>query len=119
MCGAIATWAGIVVASGGPAGFFASYEEYLQNTAEFANVIGVIWPVMGCGLVMSDRICLVVTTEGTVRVFLAAHLRALQSEYDVTVVANVTNPELLGNIGVRGTLVPVSLERRIAPWRAT
>jgi len=65
---------------------------------------------------MSDRICLVVTTEGTVRVFLAAHLRALQSEYDVTVVANVTNPELLGDIGVRGTLVPVSLERRIAPW---
>jgi hypothetical protein len=53
VCGAIATWAGIVVASGGPAGFFASYEEYLQNTAEFANVIGVIWPVMGCGLVMS------------------------------------------------------------------
>ena len=65
---------------------------------------------------MSDRICIVVTTEATVRVFLAAHLRALQSDYEVTVVANVTNPGLLGEIGVRGALVPVPLERRIALW---
>lgn len=66
---------------------------------------------------MSDRICMVVTTEATVRAFLAPHLRALQSEYALTVVTNTTNPGLLADIGVQGTLVVMPFERPIAPWR--
>jgi lipopolysaccharide/colanic/teichoic acid biosynthesis glycosyltransferase len=65
---------------------------------------------------MSDRICMVVTTEATVRVFLAAHLKALQSDYDLTVVANASSAGLLREMGVRGTLIALPLERRIAPW---
>jgi hypothetical protein len=52
-CGAIVMWAGIVVATGGPGGFFSSYEDYLQSTAEFGSVLAVVWPVLGCGIVMS------------------------------------------------------------------
>jgi lipopolysaccharide/colanic/teichoic acid biosynthesis glycosyltransferase len=65
---------------------------------------------------MSDRICMVVAAEVTVRAFLAAHLRALHSQYEITVVANATNAELLSESGVRGTLVPIRIERRVAPW---
>jgi len=65
---------------------------------------------------MSDRICMVVAAEATLRAFLIPHLRALQSEYDITVVANVTNPELLKEAGLRGSLVPIRIERRVSPW---
>jgi lipopolysaccharide/colanic/teichoic acid biosynthesis glycosyltransferase len=65
---------------------------------------------------MSDRICIVVTTEATVRVFLAAHLRALQSDYDITVVTNTSKAAFLQEMGVRGTLIPLPVERRIMPW---
>jgi lipopolysaccharide/colanic/teichoic acid biosynthesis glycosyltransferase/glycosyltransferase involved in cell wall biosynthesis len=63
------------------------------------------------------RVCLVASFEGTVQVFLAPHLRALQEHYDVTVVVNTTNPALLGELGVDGTLAPVRIERRVSPWR--
>jgi lipopolysaccharide/colanic/teichoic acid biosynthesis glycosyltransferase/glycosyltransferase involved in cell wall biosynthesis len=66
---------------------------------------------------MKRRICVVVANELTVRVFLAPHLRVLQSHYDVTVVVNTTNPALLDDLGVQGTLVPLRIERRTAPWR--
>jgi len=52
-CGAIVTWAGIVLATGGPSGFFSSYEDYLQSTTDFGSVLAVAWPVLGCGIVMS------------------------------------------------------------------
>jgi lipopolysaccharide/colanic/teichoic acid biosynthesis glycosyltransferase/glycosyltransferase involved in cell wall biosynthesis len=62
------------------------------------------------------RICIVVAHELTVRAFLAPHLRALQSHYDVTVVVNTTNVALLEELGVEGTLVPLRIERYVAPW---
>lgn len=66
---------------------------------------------------MKRRICIVVAKELTVRVFLAAHLRVLQSHYDVTVVVDTTNVALLEELGVEGTLAPLRIERRTAPWR--
>ncbi|HEY7287838.1 MAG TPA: O-antigen polysaccharide polymerase Wzy [Vicinamibacterales bacterium] len=48
-----ATWAGIVVTSSGLGALFSSYEDYLQATAEYGSVFAVLWPVLGCGLVMS------------------------------------------------------------------
>ena len=51
--GAITTWVALVVASGGPAALFMSYEDYLQATSEFGGAFAFIWPVLGCGVVMS------------------------------------------------------------------
>jgi hypothetical protein len=51
--GAIATWCAIVVFSGGLGALFSSYEDYLQTTGDFGTVFAVIWPVLGCGIVMS------------------------------------------------------------------
>jgi lipopolysaccharide/colanic/teichoic acid biosynthesis glycosyltransferase/glycosyltransferase involved in cell wall biosynthesis len=66
---------------------------------------------------MRRRVCMVVASEMTVRVFLAPHLRAMQSQYDVTVVVNTTNVALLEELGVDGTLAPLRIERHTAPWR--
>jgi hypothetical protein len=46
-------WVGTVVMSGGLRSLFASYEDYLQATAEYGQLFAVLWPVLGCGLVMS------------------------------------------------------------------
>jgi lipopolysaccharide/colanic/teichoic acid biosynthesis glycosyltransferase/UDP-N-acetylglucosamine:LPS N-acetylglucosamine transferase len=63
------------------------------------------------------RLCLVTASEGTVRVFLAPHLRAMQRHYDITLVVNTANTALLHELGVDGTLVRVRIERRVSPWR--
>jgi lipopolysaccharide/colanic/teichoic acid biosynthesis glycosyltransferase/glycosyltransferase involved in cell wall biosynthesis len=63
---------------------------------------------------MKRRVCVVAASEGTVRVFLAPHLRAMQ-HYDVTVAVNTGNPRLLDEIGVIGTLAPIRIERRLSP----
>ena len=51
--GAVATWSLIVVATGGLTGFFVSYIQYRQMTADLGPVLGVIWLVLGCGIVLS------------------------------------------------------------------
>jgi lipopolysaccharide/colanic/teichoic acid biosynthesis glycosyltransferase/UDP-N-acetylglucosamine:LPS N-acetylglucosamine transferase len=66
---------------------------------------------------MKRRVCMVVASEMTVRVFLVPHLRALQSRYDVTVVVNTANGALLKELGVTATLAPIHLERGVAAWR--
>jgi lipopolysaccharide/colanic/teichoic acid biosynthesis glycosyltransferase/glycosyltransferase involved in cell wall biosynthesis len=66
---------------------------------------------------MKRRACVIVASEMTVRVFLATHLRVLQSQYDLTVVVNTANAGLLRELGVDGTLAPLALERRASMWR--
>ena len=66
---------------------------------------------------MKRRVCFVVASEMTVRAFLRSHLRAMQSDYDITIVVNTSNDRLLRDLGVEGTLAPVRIERRISPWR--
>ena len=51
--GALAVWGAIVLATGGITGFFASYADYLDSTSEFGPVLAVVWPVLGCGIVMA------------------------------------------------------------------
>ena len=51
--GAIVLWSGIVVAASGLAGFFGSYGEYLQAVGEFSGPMSVVWPALGCGIVLS------------------------------------------------------------------
>jgi lipopolysaccharide/colanic/teichoic acid biosynthesis glycosyltransferase/glycosyltransferase involved in cell wall biosynthesis len=66
---------------------------------------------------LKRRLCVAAASEGTVRAFLAPHLRAMQRRYDVTLVVNTVDPGLLNELGVDGLLLPVSIERRISPWR--
>jgi hypothetical protein len=51
--GASALWCGVVVTTGGTAGFFASYAEYLQMTTEYSGTLTLVWLALGCGIVMS------------------------------------------------------------------
>jgi O-antigen polysaccharide polymerase Wzy len=51
--GALAAWCAIVVLTGGVTGFFASYADYLDATSDFGPTLAVVWPVLGCGLVIA------------------------------------------------------------------
>jgi O-antigen polysaccharide polymerase Wzy-like protein len=51
--GALATWGGIVISTAGLLGFFIPYEDYLQATADFGTTLGVVWVVLGAGVVMT------------------------------------------------------------------
>jgi O-antigen polysaccharide polymerase Wzy len=51
--GALATWCGIVLSVGGATAFFSAYDDYLQMTSEFGTTLAVVWPVLGCGIVMA------------------------------------------------------------------
>jgi hypothetical protein len=51
--GSIAGWCLVVLAARGLTGFFVSYEEFLQMTAEFSLPIAIIAPTLACGIVMS------------------------------------------------------------------
>ncbi|HSC28243.1 MAG TPA: O-antigen polysaccharide polymerase Wzy [Vicinamibacterales bacterium] len=48
-----AIWCGIVLASSGTKGFFNSYSDYLQATADFGSGLGFVWLGLGCGVVLS------------------------------------------------------------------
>jgi lipopolysaccharide/colanic/teichoic acid biosynthesis glycosyltransferase/glycosyltransferase involved in cell wall biosynthesis len=63
------------------------------------------------------RVCFVAASEMTVRTLLLAYLRAVPAHYDVTVVADSSNPRLLDELGVRARLVRIGIERQISPWR--
>jgi glycosyltransferase involved in cell wall biosynthesis len=63
------------------------------------------------------RICLVVSDFYTVRVFLLDQIRALSKRYEVTVVANVTDRNLLRNLHLEAELVPLAIVRKIDLWR--
>ena len=49
---------------------------------------------------MKPRACIVVSSEMTVRNFLVRQLSAMQSDFDVTVVVNTTNPQFLQELGL-------------------
>ena len=51
--GTIGVWCLVVVSTGGPGGFFVSYDDYRAMTAPYGDVLGVIWMVLGLGLVLS------------------------------------------------------------------
>jgi lipopolysaccharide/colanic/teichoic acid biosynthesis glycosyltransferase/glycosyltransferase involved in cell wall biosynthesis len=63
---------------------------------------------------LKRRICVVVASEMTVRAFLVRQLRAMQSEYDVTVVVNTANLALLRDLGIEGRLAAIAIERRVS-----
>lgn len=64
------------------------------------------------------NICLIVSSELTVKAFLISHLKALREEYRVTVVANTDNPVFLHPYGLDTIeVVPVAIPREISPFK--
>lgn len=61
------------------------------------------------------RLCIVVTTDLIVRFFLHQLLRDLGGRYEVTLVVNTSDRELLRDSGIRVEVRPTRIERRIAP----
>jgi hypothetical protein len=50
---AAAVWCAVVWNTMGPAGFFASYMDYLQATADYAPVMSAVWLGLGLGIVLA------------------------------------------------------------------
>ncbi|OKH79434.1 hypothetical protein EB75_24095 [Mycobacterium sp. ST-F2] len=72
---------------------------------------------MRYGRIGRTRIAFVVSDPSTATHFLAGHLRALAALYDVTLIANTDDAELLRSLGVDGETIGVRIERRIRPVR--
>ena len=64
---------------------------------------------------MKPRACVVAASEMTVRTFLVRQLAAMQQHYDVTVVVNTANPNLLQELGIVARLRKLPIRREIAP----
>ncbi len=60
------------------------------------------------------KICFVATFEMPVRTFLLEHLRHLCRDYDVTVIANVKDPDFLKESGVTVRVIPLPIERKVS-----
>lgn len=67
------------------------------------------------GLPRVKRLCVLTTTDIIVRFFLRHLLRVLGERYDLTLVVNTKDERLLERFGIRGRLVPLRIERDIAP----
>ena len=63
------------------------------------------------------KICFVTAAEITVRVFLVDHLRALSMQYDISIVTNTNNSDLLKPFGLYLNIIPLCIERAISPIR--
>lgn len=61
------------------------------------------------------RLCIVTTTDLIVKFFLHRLLRELGERYDVTLVVNTSEPDLLQGSGIRAEVRPLRIERGIAP----
>jgi glycosyltransferase involved in cell wall biosynthesis len=61
------------------------------------------------------KICFVTAAEITVKVFLVNHLKALSTQYNITVVTNTNNGDFLKIFGLHLNLIPLSIERAISP----
>jgi glycosyltransferase involved in cell wall biosynthesis len=61
------------------------------------------------------RLCIVTTSDLIVRFFLLDLLRALSERYALTLVVNTRDGALLSRHGIRAELVPLGIERAIAP----
>ncbi|MFA5370481.1 MAG: glycosyltransferase [Sideroxydans sp.] len=66
---------------------------------------------------MKEKICLVVSSAMTVNAFLQQPIRRLSKSYDVYMVLNLGAGESLQGLENLVTVLPVAIERKIAPWR--
>jgi len=66
---------------------------------------------------LKEKICLVVSGAMTVNAFLQQPIRRLCERYDVYVALNMNPGESLRGLEDMVTVLPVAIERKIAPWR--
>ncbi len=66
---------------------------------------------------MKKKVCLVVSSAMTVNAFLRQPIKRLCEHYDVYVVLNLNPGDSLSGLEGLVTILPVSIERKIAPWR--
>jgi glycosyltransferase involved in cell wall biosynthesis len=66
---------------------------------------------------LKKRVCLVVSSAMTVSAFLREPIRRLSEHYDIHVVANLNPGESLIGLDGSVTVFPVTIERKISPWR--
>ena len=60
------------------------------------------------------KICFVATVDNAITSFLANHLRELSKLYELTIITNTCNPDLLSEIGVDANLIQIRFSRKIA-----
>ena len=65
---------------------------------------------------MKKKICIVVSSLMTVKVFLLNHIAALSQKYNVSVVANTNDIDFFNGVRIKTTLIPIRIERKIALW---
>ena len=63
------------------------------------------------------RICVVVSSEMTIKAFLVDQLRALSSQHQVSVVANAKDDTFLAGLGIAAEAIPIAIIRKIAVLR--
>jgi glycosyltransferase involved in cell wall biosynthesis len=63
------------------------------------------------------KICFITAAEITVKAFLMNHLKALSTQYDISVVTNTNNSDFLKPFGLHLNIKPLHIERAISPIR--
>jgi len=66
---------------------------------------------------LKEKICFVVSSPMTVSAFLQQPIRRLSERYDVHVALNIRPGESLAGVENLVTVLPISIERKIMPWR--
>jgi glycosyltransferase involved in cell wall biosynthesis len=61
------------------------------------------------------KLCYVATIPAAVHAFLRGHIQAASVKYEITVICNSVDVDLLDNLNVRLIVLPI--ERKPAPWR--
>jgi glycosyltransferase involved in cell wall biosynthesis len=60
------------------------------------------------------KICFVATVDTAITSFLANHLRELSKLYELTIITNTSNPDLLSEIRVDANLIQIKFSRKIS-----
>lgn len=61
---------------------------------------------------MKKKLCYVVSAEMTAKSFLLPHIKGLQNEMDIFLIANTSNPGFMGSEVLALTVIPVSIARK-------
>jgi len=63
------------------------------------------------------KLCFVVACEMTVKAFLKEQISVSHDQYDVSIITNTDNPNSLREAGIDGSVFPLKIVRKIAPWQ--
>lgn len=63
---------------------------------------------------MKKKVCFVAVIEMSIKAFLIDHMRILQEMFDLYVIVNTDNRLFLQSFGIKATVIPVRIERKIS-----